>query len=211
MNFAGLKRPSFGRAQPEEAHGVPPGLTRKAIVRRTAMLAEAKEVLAHLPGPGEALHALMTGRYDLMHLLLVLIERLGGCDDLQIATLSFNMANVAEMAALLDSARVKRLSVLCSKFFRENSKAIYQYAHDELTKRGQRLAFSRNHCKVVCVAASDGRRLVLEGSANLRTNSNIEQFCLVNDPELHDWHATWIEKAMATHAQGNERSGRPTG
>jgi hypothetical protein len=52
--------------------------------------------------------------------------------------------------------------------------------------------------------------MVLEGSANLRTNSNREQFCLLNHPGLHDWHATWIDETV-THGQGDENDRDATG
>src|SRR5262245_36111301 len=39
----------------------PAGLLRRAEARRTAMLHEADAALGVLPGPGEALHALITG------------------------------------------------------------------------------------------------------------------------------------------------------
>jgi hypothetical protein len=49
------------------------------------------------------------------------------------------------------------------------------------------------------MAFRDGTRLIVEGSANLRTNSNLEQFCLVNNPELHDWHAAWVDDLVTKH------------
>jgi hypothetical protein len=60
------------------------------------------------------------------------------------------------------------------------------------------------------MAFPDGRRLVLEGSANLRTNSNQEQFCLIRDAGLHDWHARWIDALVAKH-EGDESRGRAAG
>jgi hypothetical protein len=50
---------------------------------------------------------------------------------------------------------------------------------------------------VVCYDYEDGSALVLEGSANLRTNGNREQLALVRDRALHDWHAQWIEALVS--------------
>ena len=55
-----------------------------------------------------------------------------------------------------------------------------------------------------------GGKMVLEGSANLRTNSNREQFCLLNHPGLHDWHALWIDE-LVSHGQVHESDGSTTG
>jgi hypothetical protein len=60
---------AFLKAKPGElANGTPTAKTIRLAARRAAQLKEAADVLSCLPGPGEALHALMTGRYDLMHL-----------------------------------------------------------------------------------------------------------------------------------------------
>jgi hypothetical protein len=52
---------------------------------------------------------------------------------------------------------------------------------------------------VVTLAFADGLRLVFEGSANLRTNRNTENLCVVNDPGLHDGHAAWIDHKVREH------------
>jgi hypothetical protein len=78
--------------------------------------------------------------------------------------------------------------------------AIYQGAVQELAEhRGQTVAPARCHTKVSCLAFADGLRLVFEGSANLRTNKNVEQMTAVNDPGLHDWHAAWIDQKVREH------------
>jgi hypothetical protein len=52
-------------------------------------------------------------------------------------------------------------------------------------------------------SCSAGAKLSLEGSANLRSNGNREQFALVNDASLHDWHAAWIDDLVARHEGEN--------
>jgi hypothetical protein len=202
----------FARPEEQADPDAPRGHLGKAAARRTAMLAEAADVLAVLPGPGEALHALMTGRYDLMALLVVLLDRLGPCGQLRIATLSYNRRNVAELLRQIDAGAVGRLTLLCSAFFRRHNPECWQALADGLAKRpgAHRLAAARSHAKVVCLALADGTRLVMEGSANLRTNSNQEQFCLVRDAGLHDWHAGWIDALVATH-EGDESRSRAAG
>src|SRR5947209_5715594 len=109
------RRPSFtGHAGP----GVPPAHTARARRRYAAMLRESADVLAHLPGPGESLHALMTGLYDFLTLVgHVITHQPVPCAELRIATLAFSSRNTAEIAQLLDAGAVKRVSLLCSDFF----------------------------------------------------------------------------------------------
>jgi hypothetical protein len=189
-------RPTFGRSV-TDASPVP--ILGKAAARRTVMLGQAAEALTVLPTEGETLHALITGRFDLMHLITALVTHLGGVETMRIATLSYNGRNLAEMTALLDSGAVKSLTLLCSSFFRDHNKELWEETLSDFRDRGHRAAAARSHAKVVTVATADGRRFSLEGSANLRTNSNREQFCLTNDAAIHDWHATWIDELVTAH------------
>lgn len=186
------KRPSFtGGGGP----GVPRAHTAKARRRYAAMLRESADILAHLPGPGESLHALMTGLYDFLTLVgHVITHHPAPCAELRIATLAFNSRNTHEIAQLFDSGAVQSVSLLCSDFFAKHSKAEFAEAVREFQARGMPIAAPRSHAKVTCLHFTDGAKLVFEGSANLRTNGNIEQFALFNDPELHDWHAAWIDE-----------------
>jgi hypothetical protein len=73
-------------------------------------------------------------------------------------------------------------------------------ARKELAEqRGQVAGSACCHAKLVTLAFADGLRLVFEGAANLCTNRNMENLCVVNDPGLHDWHAAWIGRKVREH------------
>jgi hypothetical protein len=200
MDFATLKRVSFAAPPADPAAATRPGLVTRAARRRFLAIREATQALDLVPGPGETLHGLMTGTYDLMHLLLVLVDKLAvPIRRMKIATLSLSVKNVAEMTGLLDAGKVRSLDLLCSDFFRKHDQEIFAGLLAEFTRRGQRVAAARSHCKLVTIAAGDGRRFTLEGSANLRINHNQEQFCLTQDPALHRFYATWIGQMVTKH------------
>jgi hypothetical protein len=195
--FGAAPRVSFG--QLPAGAGLPTPHADRAHARRTAQLAEAADALTVLPGPGETVHALMTGRYDLMQVLVCLVERLGVVEAMRIATLAYSARNLAEMARLLDSGAARRLTLLCSSFFRDHNGDLWEKTLEEFRSRGQRAAAARSHAKVVTFAFASGRRLTLEGSANLRSNGNREQLLLADGAELHDWHSTWIDALVTAH------------
>jgi hypothetical protein len=180
----------------------------KAALRRRAQLRCAAEVLPHLPGPGESLHALLTGTFDfLLVLSCVIRSRPATCDVLRVTTLAFSRRNTQELARLCDERLVARLVLLTSDFMAKSNAAIYQGAVGELvTARKQTVASARCHAKVACLSFSDGLRLVFEGSANLRTNKNVEQVTAINDPDLHDWHAAWVDEKVREHEVHQSRS-----
>jgi hypothetical protein len=206
--FAARRLP-FGRPPGPDGDGT--GLPRPALVklaaRRAAGIAEAKETLAHLPGPGESLHALCTSRLDLSDVIGALLEKLGRCDRLQIATLGYNARNLRAMLRWMDQRAVGELTLLASLFFRAHNGALWEETRQEFRKRGQRSACCHSHAKVVTLSFASGARLGIEGSANLCGNgSGREQFALVNDAGLHDWHAHWISDLVARH-EGDESTG----
>jgi hypothetical protein len=172
----------------------------RAHRRRFACLQAAAQAVDVLPEEGETLHGLLTGFFDLMHLLIVMLGRFGSpCNTLRIATLSLSRRNVQEMVALFDMGKVRQLDLLASDFFRRHDDDIFAELVQEFQARGQRVAAARSHCKIVTLAIEDGRRYVLEGSANLRTNRNLEQFALSRDPDLHQHYDTWVSRMMAAH------------
>jgi hypothetical protein len=175
----------------------------RAATRRTVMLKEAAEVIAHLPAEGEALHAI-TGRFDALYLLTALLDKMGPAQAVKIATLSFNGRNLQELVRLLDEGKIARLTALCSSFFRAHNRELYAEALDEFRQRGQRVAAGRNHCKIITVELVTGGKVSMEGSANLRTNSNAEQVAIIRDPSLHDFYARHIDDTVSRHEPEND-------
>lgn len=202
-----LTRPSFAKSTP----GYKP-LKGRRLKRRNSMLREASKILPCLPDAGEASHVLMQGQYDLMVLLAAIIDSGGSCQILRIATLSFNDRNVTEMVELLRTGKVSRLQLLCSEYFRDASAAEYARAGEDFGKFPGRatLAAARCHAKVILIDTP--HKMVIEGSANLRTNANCEQLAIIRDDALHDWHAGWMDEMVRTGQvrEKEEKPGRQT-
>src|SRR5262249_25296837 len=152
------KRPSFrGAGGP----GVPAAHTARARRRYAAMLRESADILARLPGPGESLHALMTGLYDFCTLVgHVVTNHPATCAHLRLATLAFSSRNTAELMQLVDGGAVQRVSLLCSDFFAKHNKAEFAEAVREFQSRGMPIAAPRSHAKVCCLHFADGLKLV---------------------------------------------------
>jgi hypothetical protein len=203
-----VRRLHFGKrpdAESDDDGEVLPTPARvKLAARRAAGVAEAKEVLAHLPGPGESLHAVCTARMDLTDVIGALLGRLGRCDRMLIATLGYNERNLKAMLGWLDSGGVASLALVASIFFRSHKGALWRETLKAFRARKQRAACCHSHAKVVTLAFASGARMAVEGSANLCGNgSGREQFALINDAGLHDWHAAWIGRLVTRH-EGRE-------
>jgi hypothetical protein len=203
--FAGAAKLSFGRPRTDEKRSGAVIVSR-AAARRAAMLAAAADALAVLPGEGQSVHCVMTGRYDLMHVVSLLLAA-RPADHARLATLSYNGRNLDEMLAIADAGHARTLTLLCSAFFRDHNKALFAETLAAFRARGWRCAAARSHAKIVCVSHTDGTATIMEGSANLRTNGNREQLTLFADRTLHDFHAGWIDALVSRHEGENDADG----
>lgn len=202
MRFA--PRPiRFGRKaqSDDDGDGLPAGPARvKLLARRAAGIAEAKSILEHLPGPGESLHALVSSRMDLADIIGLILDKIGRCERMMVATLGFHRRNLKTLLAWLDSGTVAHLSLIASIFFRSHNGDLWTETIAEFRSRGQRAACCNCHAKVVTMQFAAGARLSIEGSMNLAGNGSVlEQFALIHDAGLHDFHAAWIEALLDKH------------
>jgi len=168
-------------ADGDEAEGLPTPAKVKLLARRAAGISEAKQVLEHLPGPGESLHAVVTARLDLTDVINALLERIGRCERMMVATLGYNARNLKTMLAWLDSGTAGGIGLVASRFFHSHNQALWETTLEEFRSRKQRAAYCHSHAKVVTMAFATGERLSIEGSANLCGNgSGREQFALIH-------------------------------
>src|SRR5262245_51287989 len=107
----------------------------------------------------------------------------------------------------LNTGKVGSLTLLASIFFRSHNGDLWTETVEEFRRRGHRAACCPSHCKVMALAFADGNRFTVEGSANLFSNgSTREQFCVVNDTGLYDFHSRWIGAMVDRHAQTTDQS-----
>ena len=211
MDFTTTPRPAFGRAA-QHLPTTPSPVVTRAADRRLREAATAAALLSDLPAPGEAVHALMTGHYDLGQVVTATVNRTA-CRHLRIATLCYSKRNAADLLGVLEgrAADPLRLTLLVSSFFRSHNKELHEWFAGQLDAHPTaRMAAARSHCKVACFDLGPGDGLVFEGSANLRTNGNREQLTATRDRGLHDWHAAWIDALVTTDGEVHEdRTRRP--
>lgn len=184
----------------DDADGLPSPQRAKLLARRAAGIAEAKAILEHLPQPGESLHALVSSRMDLADIIGLILDQIGPCERMRCATLGFHRRNLKTLLSWLDTGAVAQLSLVASIFFRSHNQELWEETLEEFRSRRQRAACCNCHAKVVTMQFATGARLSIEGSMNLAGNGSVlEQFALIHDAGLHDFHARWIEALLDKH------------
>jgi hypothetical protein len=158
----------------------------------------AVALIGELPKAGETIHAIMAGDFAAWDLIPA-VHSLLGCmiEELHVATLGFNAANNQHLCDLIDAGHIRRAAIVCSQYFEKANADVFQAARVRLEQRGQRIAATRCHAKLILIAPAGRRdRYTVESSANLRSCQNLEQFALSNDAKLYEFHKTWIESLL---------------
>ena len=165
----------------------------------------ASELLNPMPGPREALHAIISGRFALWDFVpAACIAASCSIECLHLATLGFSRSNIEKLCRMVDDGQIHRTRLLASHYFKGTSKGIYEFAVEELAKRPSMEFLSlRTHAKVALIAFENGRHLSFESSANLRSCKNIEQVSIFGGRDVYDFHRTWIDDlfSAANHGQ----------
>lgn len=151
--------------------------------------------LRKLPKLNESLHTIISATYSMWEIIPALLaHRRSPLLDLTITTLSYGKKNAEELLELIDARRVRRCTLVVSHFFKAQNQGLYDSLVPELLKRrGHRVLACRNHSKLLLCRFADGTHYVCEGSANLRSNSNLEQLTLTNCPRLYRFHRRWVD------------------
>lgn len=107
-----------------------------------------------------------------------------------ITTLSLSQENIDSLATLIQKGYIQKLDMIVSDYFYSHERyqlIPYMYHELDIENRFQ-LSVSFVHTKTVHMETLGGKKIVIHGSANLRTSGNVEQFTIEDNPELYDFY-----------------------
>lgn len=156
--------------------------------------------------PGNSVFAFVSGRFIFGDLLAALVER-GKCGyrRIDVMTLSYSKDNVDTLHALQDLFPEMALTIVASSEFYSLEKSKHsgavRYTYEQLDRPGRdfQLAFAEVHSKVVMFETLEGTKVVLHGSANLRSSRSIEQFEMECDGGLYDFCRSWQDRIVESY------------
>ena len=201
----------LGNSDPLEAEMPSAGVLRKRYRLRFAKMLKEEtlaEAIADPPKPGESIHAVSNGKYDFATWIPQIIDWIGTADCLWCSTWTLSRPNADDVFALHDEGKIAQgqLHFLTGLYFKRRDTATYNYLLDGLLRRGGRYKAFENHCKVLLIAnEKKDAWFTVEGSANLNANPRFEQYVLVNDRQLFEFHRGWMEEVFQSQTK-NYRS-----
>ena len=107
-----------------------------------------------------------------------------------ISTLSLSQDNVDSLVNLIVGGYVDELNLIVSAYFYSHERgSLIPYIYQELDRDNRfQLAVAGIHTKTCHFETAGGKRIVIHGSANLRSSGNIEQFTIEENGELYGFY-----------------------
>lgn len=126
--------------------------------------------------------------------------------EMTISTLSLSQNNIDSLAGLLQGGYVEKLNVIVSAYWyahERNELVPYFYQECDIDNKFQ-LAVAGSHCKLCIFETMLGNKVVIHGSANLRSSQNIEQIVIEENKELYDFNADFQNKIIEKYKTINK-------
>jgi hypothetical protein len=114
-----------------------------------------------------------------------------------LSTLSLSQENIDSFANLLDKGYISELNIIISDYFFAHERNLlvrYMYEVLDIDNKFQ-LAVCRTHTKITLLEHED-KKIVISGSANLRTSDNLEQISIEENEELYDFNYSIHENIL---------------
>lgn len=132
--------------------------------------------------------------------------------EMTISTYSLSRNNIDSLRGLLETGHIEKLNLIISAG--QHSHELhglvpYLLKHLDIDSRFQ-YAAAGTHCKLCIFETLQGNKVVMHGSANLRSSGNIEQFVLEENPSLYDFNHAYQQRILARYAIITHGQPRPS-
>lgn len=106
-----------------------------------------------------------------------------------LSTLSLSLENVDSFANLINAGYISELNIIVSDYFFSHEKHnLVRYMYEVLDFDDVfQLSVCRTHTKITLIEYDD-KKIVIYGSANLRSSDNLEQLSIEEDEELYNFN-----------------------
>ena len=136
----------------------------------------------------------------------LLVEKQYRVKKMTISTLSMSENNVDSLANLCNAGYIDKLDLIVSDyFFSHERQNLIPYLYKRLDHKNRfQLAAAGTHCKLCIFQTYCGRHIVIHGSANLRSSSNIEQIVIEDSKTLYDFNDEYQSRITETYKTINK-------
>jgi len=132
----------------------------------------------------------------------LIVEKNYFVEELTVSTLSMNQNNIDSLANLLKGGYVGKLNLIISHYFYSHERHdLIPYIYETLDINNQfQLVVVRSHCKICLIKTDNNDKIVIHGSANLRSSGNFEQMMIENNENLYDFNYEYQKTMMKRYS-----------
>jgi hypothetical protein len=127
---------------------------------------------------------------------------------LTIQTLTLSERNINSLEWMMNYIPDMTLRIALSDYFYAHERRpgkLVPYLYEHLDRDGRLdVAYAGTHCKIVTILTARGGKIVIDGSANLRSSRNIEQFRFECDPDLYDYVEAMHDRIFEAYSTINK-------
>lgn len=119
--------------------------------------------------------------------------------EMTVCTLSMSENNVDNLLNLIKWGHIDMLNLIVSDYFYANEikqGGVFRYFLKESEGLNVKYGIARTHMKITQFETHNGNKIVIHGSANLRSSHNIEQFNIEQNNELYDFYKTVLDEIL---------------
>lgn len=122
--------------------------------------------------------------------------------ELTVISLSGSIENFEMLDALIENKFVEKINLVLSNYFlrteqKKHTKTIsFLESLVEKHKDNFKIYYSNNHSKSVLIKTKKGGHVVMHGSANLRSSTNIEQLIIQENKELYNFNYSFFKSLI---------------
>lgn len=163
--------------------------------------------------PGMRMFAFVSGNFVFGDFIEAVVEmRKLSIRRIAIHTLSMSEENIDSLRNVQDmSPSLESMDILLSAYFYSHERSgLVPYLYERLDNGDVlQVAFASMHTKIVTIETTMGNKLVMHGSANMRSSRNMEQLAIEADPGLYDFIDERTRRIMEAYGTINKGVRRP--
>jgi hypothetical protein len=135
-----------------------------------------------------------------------IVQRNAKVKKMTVSTLSLSQENVDSLHNLIAGEFVDELNLIVSAYFYGNEfRSLIPYIYRELDIENRfQLAVAGTHTKTCTFETLGGRKIIIHGSANLRSSGNLEQFTIEENESLYDFYNEYTDKILEAYKTINK-------
>lgn len=148
---------------------------------------------------GSRSHMIIGGNFEAGDFIEALLVRKNiRATHMSISTLSMSENNVDSLVNLVEGGYLDRLDLIVSDyFFAHERRGLVPYILEELDKGDRfRFAVAGSHTKITAFETLGGHKVIIHGSANLRSSGCIEQLTVEENQELYDFYRDYHDRIV---------------